>query len=173
MQYRPAKFYYITLKFNDEYHRMIKIEQGFDGSIYIKWNLFLAKNKDGQYNNRSYKSYHIKHDPNKGGYRVHTRGCGGNRIDRSISYNKKFITEYSCFFEFNFDLPYDTVCVEKADGCDIVFNAMDYKKSTISFHSMKRADLLNGEYDNAETRKLIFNGFDLIVLFMNKTKQKG
>ena len=182
MSYNSSKEYFITFKVDNQYQRMIKIEQGNDDSLYIKWSLSLAKNKDGQYNHRSYRSYHSKYDSIHRGYRSHMKGCGGrddinSGVDRSgniidsIVYHKTFITEWDKgILGFGFNEPYGTVVINALTGEDIVFESSDYNKLKITFFSMKRKDLLEKDYDNATCRLLKFNNYDLIAVFLNNHK---
>ena len=168
--YKAHKEYYLTIKSNNKYYRLLKFEQGQDKSFYVKWNLSLSKNKDGAYNHRSYISYHNKYDVEKCGYRVHQYGCGGNRIKKSINYRKKFITDYaSNFFEYNFDKMPDSVIIKKPFKEDIVFKIDDFSNCKILLFSDKRNDLLKKDFENMISKKVDLESYFLIVSLFKKS----
>lgn len=174
--YKPAREYFITIKSEGKYYRLLKLEQGDDGSFYVKWNLFLAKSLDGDYNYRSYASYHIKYNEEKGGYRVHQYGCGGNRIKESEEYHKIFITDYNvAFFKFGFDSLSSGVEIDKLTEKDIFFEEDIIKGGITRFEivlfSDKRADLLEHDCDNIISRKVDLQGYYLIVSLFKKYKK--
>lgn len=174
--YKSAREYFITIKSEGKYHRILKLEQGDDGSFYVKWNLFLAKSVDGDYNYRSYTSYHIKYNEKKSGYRVHQYGCGGNRIKESEEYYKFFITDYNvAFFKFGFDSLSSGIVIDELIEKDIVFEEDIVKDGITRFEillfSDKRADLLEHDCDNMISKRVGLEDYYLIVsLFKNYKK---
>lgn len=175
-KYKPAREYFITIRSKGRYYRILKLEQGEDGSFYVKWNLSLAKSVDGDYNYRSYRSYHIKHDEKKDGYKVHQYGCGGDRIKESEECHKIFITDYNiAFFKFSFDSLSSGVEIDKLTKKDIVFEEDiikdDITRFEIVLFSDKRADLLEHDCDNMISKKVDLEGYYLIVSLFKSYKK--
>jgi len=170
--YKPIVEYFLTIKSGNQFYRYFKFEQGQDKSLYIKWNLLLAQHKDGDYNHRSYFSYHSKYDSKNKGYRVHLYGCGGNRIPGSISYRKKFISEYNQpFFTISFNNSFDHIELLGSDSRDIVFNienGSNLSKFKLQVFSDRRRDLLIRNYPNEFIKELKFQGYSLIVRLLVK-----
>lgn len=166
-KYYSVRKYYLTIKSNSHFCRVLKFEQGDDKSFYVKWNLSLAKSKDGDYNHRSYISYHGEYNKEKNGYRVHQYGCNGEQIQESISYRGKFITEYDQeFFSYHGNKIDGGVLIELLTVEDIFFNvdSDDFDKYQVSLFSDKREDLLG----NKMNKKINLVGYNLIIALFKK-----
>ena len=164
--YKTLKEYYLTIKSNNKFYRLLKFEQGVDKSFYIRWNLELFTSKI---------SYHKKYDSNKKGFRVHQYGCSGDRIIESINYRSKFITDYyNSFVEFHFNKLSDDNKIERSGDKDLIFDIEEDEidKYKIVLFSDKRKDLLDKDYNNMSIKKIDLVDYYLIVSLFKKLIEK-
>ena len=172
--YTPLYTYFITLEVGGTINRVIQVEQGSDLSLYIKWHLSLASNKDGTYHNRSYVSYHSQFDIAQQGYRAHQYGVSGERIQESVDYRKYFITDYKTkpFFQLHWNSIPSDIVIKKPTREDVVFKIEPNDNVEVLFFSMHRADLLARDFDNMSSRELKLSGYSIIASIYKRPPYK-
>ncbi|MFW6172469.1 MAG: hypothetical protein ACOC5T_01875 [Elusimicrobiota bacterium] len=169
--YKPEREYYVTLKDSRDYYRYLKIEQGRDNSLYIKHQLALAKSKDGNYPERSYVSYHANYNKEKGGYKVHQYGCGGNRIEPSERYSPIFapVEAYREFIRISIGRKEHELKINTTTNEDLVFNLpKSFSNYEFVFFSQRGWKLAEDKDIFLLAKKIVLNDYDVICTICEK-----
>lgn len=149
--------FYITIKSNNIYYRFLKCEEGRDGSFYIRHIIAL----------HTKSSYHSNFGKQVAPYEFHLYGCSGEKIHRSVSSRKLFITEYkeNPFLMYNFDKIEDGDCEDSIISNDTVFDldSRIINDFSFNFFSDYRQDLLENNFDNTMAKEIKLTRYRLIV----------
>lgn len=150
-------FKYVTIKKDNNYYRLLRIEQSSgDKSIYIK-QVYFADSKS---------SYHSNYGKGVPPYRVHKYGCDGRLISESIEERQKFEINQRCLFN---EFPKNAIITSLSDK-DIVLDIddMNFHNYEVLLMPQNRSDLLQGKYDNVVVAKIDLRNTYLIASCIGK-----
>lgn len=164
----PVACKFITFQIDGILWRMLCLEEGKDGSLYVR---HLPRNSGRKI------TFHSNNGRGLPPYQRHHYGAGYHLIKESITYTPKFITDYK-------ESPFCTFCwtgrnidgesTDKVGPDDIVFNMdrFDFESCEFALFSDFRSDLVQSKCINAEGAMVSLKTLNLIASMLYRLRHK-